>query len=47
MISSETFTAWSGNKDPAEQAGKSVAIMSLTQFFTSFGEAEDDSCEES
>jgi len=47
IISSETFTAWSGNKDPAEQAGKSVALMSLTQFFTSLGEADDDSCEES
>jgi len=47
IISSETFTAWAGNRDQAEQAGKSVAVMSLTQFFTSLGEAEDDSCEES
>jgi hypothetical protein len=38
---------WSAYDDPAEQAGKGVAMKSLTSFFTSLAEAEDDSCEES
>jgi len=46
-VSSETFIVWEANMDAAEQAGKGVALKSLTQFFTSLGEVDDDSCEES
>jgi len=46
-ISPETFPAWKDNNDPAEQAGKGVALKSLTQFFTSLAEVDDDSCEDS
>jgi hypothetical protein len=46
-ISAETFTSWSVDNDTAEQGGKGVALKSLTQFFTSLGEVDDDSCEES
>jgi hypothetical protein len=46
-ISPEAFPAWKECKDQAEQAGKGVALKSLTQFFTSLAEVDDDSCEES
>jgi len=34
IISEETFRRWQGSSDPAEQAGKGVAIKSVQQFFT-------------
>lgn len=47
-ISNETFIAWEESVDPAEQAGKGVALKSLTTFFTALREGdEDSSCEES
>jgi translation initiation factor 4G len=47
-ISNETFIAWETSVDPAEQAGKGVALKSLTTFFTALREGdEDSSCEES
>lgn len=48
MISTSSFIMWQGSTDPAEQAGKGVALKSLTTFLTALGEAdEDSSCEES
>lgn len=48
MISSSSFIAWEKSTDSAEQAGKGVALKSLTTFFTALCEAdEDSSCEES
>jgi translation initiation factor 4G len=47
-ISSESFIAWETSTDLAEQAGKGVALKSLTTFFTALREGdEDSSCEES
>lgn len=43
IISSEAFLAWQKSDDPAEHEGHSVAIMTLTAFFTSLQEAEDSS----
>ena len=34
IISEETFRRWQGSSDPAEQAGKGVAVRSVQQFFT-------------
>jgi len=34
VISEETFRRWQGSSDPAEQAGKGVAVKSVQQFFT-------------
>jgi len=34
IISEETFRRWQGSSDPAEQAGKGVAVKSVQQFFT-------------
>ncbi|PNF16446.1 hypothetical protein B7P43_G10313 [Cryptotermes secundus] len=48
MISNNSFIVWQNSENPAEQAGKGVAIKSLTTFLTSLGEVdEDSSCEES
>lgn len=48
MISNNSFIMWQTSEDPAEKAGKGVAIKSLTTFLTALGEAdEDSSCEES
>jgi translation initiation factor 4G len=48
IISYDSFIAWETSTDPAEQAGKGVALKSLTTFFTALREGEDDSsCEES
>jgi translation initiation factor 4G len=48
VISRDSFVLWESSTDPAEQAGKGVAVKSLTAFFTSLCEGEDDSsCEES
>jgi len=33
IISEETFRRWQGSSDPAEQAGKGVAVRSVQQFF--------------
>ncbi|XP_043492131.1 eukaryotic translation initiation factor 4 gamma 1-like isoform X2 [Polistes fuscatus] len=43
IISSDAFLAWQKGEDPAEHEGHSVAIMTLTAFFTSLQEAEDSS----
>ncbi|XP_046742557.1 eukaryotic translation initiation factor 4 gamma 3-like isoform X2 [Diprion similis] len=43
IISYDAFLAWESNKDPTTLAGKSVAIMALTSFFTSLKEADDES----
>jgi len=34
IISEEAFRRWQGSSDPAEQAGKGVAVRSVQQFFT-------------
>jgi len=34
IVSEETFRRWQGSSDPAEQAGKGVAVKSVQQFFT-------------
>ena len=34
VIAEETFRRWQGSSDPAEQAGKGVAVHSVQQFFT-------------
>jgi len=34
LVSEETFRCWQGSSDPAEQAGKGVAVKSVQQFFT-------------
>jgi len=34
IISEETFRRWQGSSDPAEQAGKGVAVQSVQHFFT-------------
>jgi len=34
VIAEETFRRWQGSSDPAEQAGKGVAVHSAQQFFT-------------
>jgi translation initiation factor 4G len=48
ILSNETFIAWEVSSDPAEQAGKGVALKSLTTFFTALREVdEESSCEES
>lgn len=47
-ISNDSFIVWELSSDPAEQAGKGVALKSLTTFFTALREGdEDSSCEES
>ena len=33
IITEETFRRWQGSSDPAEQAGKGVAVRSVNQFF--------------
>ncbi|XP_015180094.1 PREDICTED: eukaryotic translation initiation factor 4 gamma 1 isoform X3 [Polistes dominula] len=43
IISSDAFLAWQKGEDPAEHEGHSVAIMTLTAFFTSLQEADDSS----
>ncbi|KAJ9596730.1 hypothetical protein L9F63_012236 [Diploptera punctata] len=47
-ISNDSFIAWQESNDPTEQAGKGVALKSLTTFFTALREGdEDSSCDES
>nr|CAH7761946.1 unnamed protein product [Callosobruchus chinensis] len=41
-FSQESFIAWENSKDPAEQAGKGVALKQLTSFFTQLKENDDD-----
>ncbi|XP_044726466.1 eukaryotic translation initiation factor 4 gamma 1-like isoform X3 [Chrysoperla carnea] len=43
VLSNESFLQWEKCTDPAEQEGKGVALKTLTSFFTSVREAEDDS----
>ncbi|KAL3283568.1 hypothetical protein HHI36_006707 [Cryptolaemus montrouzieri] len=38
----ESFIAWEGSLDPAEQEGKGVALKQLTSFFTQLKENEED-----
>lgn len=40
VITEETFKLWENSKDPAEQEGKGVALMSVRGFFTWLREAE-------
>jgi translation initiation factor 4G len=47
VISSDSFIAWEMSTDLAEQAGKGVALKSLTTFFTTLREGDDSSCDES
>lgn len=42
VISAEAFEAWKACDDPAEQAGKGVAIKSATQFFIWLKEEAED-----
>jgi translation initiation factor 4G len=42
IISEDAFYQWEGYKDPAEQAGKGVAVTSVVQFFTWLREAEEE-----
>jgi translation initiation factor 4G len=42
IISEDAFCQWESSKDPAEQAGKGVAVTSVVQFFTWLREAEDE-----
>ncbi|CAH1972490.1 unnamed protein product [Acanthoscelides obtectus] len=46
-FSQESFIAWENSKDPAEQAGKGVALKQLTSFFTQLKENDDDESSES
>lgn len=50
VISEDAFYKWETSKDPAEQQGKSIALKSVTAFFTWLREAEEESegnwCEE-
>ncbi|KAL2090484.1 hypothetical protein ACEWY4_012747 [Coilia grayii] len=43
VISEDAFYLWESSKDPAEQAGKGVALKSVTAFFTWLREAEEES----
>lgn len=43
VISEDAFYKWESSKDPAEQAGKGVALKSVTAFFTWLREAEEES----
>ncbi|PSN41963.1 hypothetical protein C0J52_06437, partial [Blattella germanica] len=48
LITPDSFLAWQDSSDPHEQAGKGVALKSLTTFFTALREGDDDSsCDES
>ena len=42
VISEDTFYAWQNSTEPVEQAGKGVAIKSVTRFFAWLGEADED-----
>ncbi|XP_025830115.1 eukaryotic translation initiation factor 4 gamma 3 isoform X2 [Agrilus planipennis] len=42
VIPHESFVLWEDSKDPAEQAGKGVALKQLTSFFTNLKEADDE-----
>ncbi|XP_074031198.1 eukaryotic translation initiation factor 4 gamma 3-like [Leptinotarsa decemlineata] len=42
VISEESFLAWEKDEDPAEQAGKGVALKQLTSFFTQLKENDED-----
>ena len=42
IISEDAFCQWESSDDPAEQAGKGVAVTSVVQFFTWLREAEDE-----
>ena len=41
VISEEAFYAWDKSTDPAEMAGKGVAVNSVKQFFTWLQNAAD------
>ena len=42
IISEDAFYQWEASKDPAETAGKGVAVTSVVQFFTWLREAEEE-----
>ncbi|XP_019647118.1 PREDICTED: eukaryotic translation initiation factor 4 gamma 1-like [Branchiostoma belcheri] len=43
LISAEAFFAWESDSDPAEQAGKGIAVKSVTAFLVWLREAKDES----
>ncbi|XP_035697377.1 eukaryotic translation initiation factor 4 gamma 1-like [Branchiostoma floridae] len=46
IISEEAFFAWESNLDPAEQAGKGIAVKSVLAFLVWLREADEESSSE-